>query len=100
MDTEITYKYKDGLHEDVKCYKLILDSSVYKQYTGLYNTICDDKINKLTRRLWHCHLRATGDARCRAFLKDISDVCKTKEFERVYQFLLKQEMVEVIFQMC
>ena len=102
MNTEITYKYKDDLHEDVKCGKLILDGFVYLQYVGKYGTYTgyDNNINKLTRRLLHCHLRATGDVRCKAFLKDIYDFSKVQEFKRVYQFLLKQEIIEVIFQMC
>lgn len=99
MDTEITYKYKDGLHEDIKDGSLTLDKSVYKNFTGTYTTSNDDDINNLARRLWNCHLRATGDIECKAFLTDISNFCKDGEFETVYKWLMKQEMVEVIFQM-
>lgn len=100
MDTEITYKYKDGLHEDVKTGQISLDKSVFKNYVDSYSTNYDDDLTILSRRLFNCHLRASGDGQCRAFLKDIYLFSKDEDFEKTYLWLLKQdEIVEIIFEM-
>jgi hypothetical protein len=98
MDTELTYKYKDGLHDDIKEGHLTLDKSVYKNYAGVYDTYYEDGLDNLARRLWWCHLRATGDYQCKQFLKDIFDFSKNEDLKKTYEWLIKQELVEIIFE--
>jgi len=101
MDTELFYKYKDGLHPDIKSGQLTMDKSVYRKYTDSYNTNADDDINNLNRRLWNCHLRAEDNDQCRKFLTDILIYNKNnmdiEEFIKLYDWLMKQELVEIIF---
>ncbi len=101
MDTEITYKYKDGLHPDIKEGHLTLDKAVYKMYTDSYGfDFVEDDLTSLKRRLWYCHFRASDDHRCKHFLKDIVTYTHDEELTKLYDWLLKQgEVVEIIFEM-
>ncbi len=106
MDTEIYYKYQVG--SEIKYGNLTLDREVYKKYTDSYSTKGD--IKNLNRRLLHCHLSSYGDKQCKMFLNDIADFWQNSGegfresydksgFKAVHEFLMKQEMVEVIFAM-
>ena len=110
MDTEISYKYKDGFHPDIKSGKLTIDKSIYKRYTGRYGMNHEDDLKtSLSRRLTHCGLFSWGDVRCKAFMNNIlefydeafkseiidDDLTKMKD---LFDWLLKQEMVEIKFE--
>jgi hypothetical protein len=100
MDTEIKYSYTDGYHTDVRKGELILDKSLYKNYCDIYNTQDSDSLDKLSRRLWFCHLRATGDYECKMFLKDIFTVCPYPELKELQDFLTHQIVQEITFELC
>lgn len=108
MDTEIFYKYKDGLHPDLKTGQITLDKSIYKSYKGSYGTnFSDSVLYSLPRRLWHCSLVWEGDSDCKRFLNDLKEFWTKSEvgfaegyeerFKVVHEFLMKQELVEIKF---
>lgn len=107
MDTEINYKYKDGYHDDIKEGHITLDKSIYKDYTNVYKTDIGNSVkDDLARRLWNCHLISRGDHECRSFLTDIINFlkddngkyCGDEELMKLYEFLMKQELVEILFE--
>ena len=100
MDTEITYTYTDGFHKDPFTFVLRLDQDVYKTYCRSRDVNVEDSLSLLPRRLWYCHLRATGHEHCLEFLKDIMDVCPDPELQKLLLFLRGMCLREVIFQCC
>ena len=105
MDTEINYKYKDGLHPDIKEGHLTIDKSFYKYYLDLYN----DTTNTLHDRLNHFGLRCWGDEFCRIKIQEMIDFFYNVYHDdsdedylkliKVFDFLLNQEIVEFTFEM-
>lgn len=106
MDTEIYYKYKDGLHDDIKSGMITMDTSIKRKYVDGYNTHFNDSvIDSLPRRLWNCSLVWDGDHDCKQFLKDLQEFCLSNsckyeyedEFRKTHDFLMKQELVQIKF---
>lgn len=102
MDTELSYKYKDGFHSDIKTGQLTLDKGVFKSYAGRHDAKIEDSLDSLPRRLWNCKLVWDGDVDCKRFLNDLKEFCKEQydldEFTKLHEWLMKQELVEIRFE--
>ena len=104
MDTEISYKYyKDGFHPDIKEGHLTIDKQFFKAYLDLPD-------NPISKRINHCGLISKGDEFAKIFLKNLIEFFDLhtkfeneldedeKSLLNLYDFLLKQEIIEITFQ--
>lgn len=109
MDTELTYKYKDGFHKDIKIGHITLDKGVFKSFAGRYDCNFEDSpINSLARRLWNCKLVWEGDVNCKWFLDSLKEFWTKSnkgfvdsyddKFSKLHEWLKAQELVEIIFE--
>lgn len=109
MDTEITYKYKDGFHSDIKSGQITIDKGIFKSYKNSYDTRIEDSvIASLPRRLWNCKLIWEGDIDCKRFLNDLKEFWTKSEsgfaeqydekFKKLHEWLDKQEIIEIRFE--
>lgn len=109
MDAELSYKYKDGFHSDIKTGQITLDKGIFKSYAGRHDTKIEDSvINSLPRRLWNCKLIWDGNSDCQRFLNDLKEFWTNSDkgfaeqydekFKQLHEWLMKQELVEIRFE--